>query len=184
MVCCPVSELLGAEHLLAIYGSMACNLLRRPAEAAGAVAQVDAAAVQATVAMLAACLLRSDPGLACPLARNLTAVAGDPAAPRYVGILRTLAADAQDPDARVMGDVARLLWNFLALRTASGPARLASGARLQCAPHLPCMLHTWTCFQLMVKRRHWLANIRGSLPAIHGMKLHCACRPGGRLRLC
>ena len=121
-------------------------MLRVPAETAAAVAQVDAAAVRATVAMLAACLLRSDPGLACPLAQNLTAVAGDLAAPRYVGILRTLAADAQDPDARVVGDVARLVWDFLALRTAAGPARLASGARLRCALRLPCALCSWMCF--------------------------------------
>lgn len=104
--------------------------------------------MRATVAMLAACLLRSDPGLACPLAQNLTAVAGDPAAPRYVGILRTLPANAQDPDARVVGDVARLVWNFLALRTAGGPARLASSARLRlrCALHLPCALYSKCAF--------------------------------------
>ncbi|KAK9832610.1 hypothetical protein WJX81_003488 [Elliptochloris bilobata] len=110
--------------------------------------QVDVAAVRATVAMLAACLLRSEPGLACPLAQNLTAVAGDPAAPRYVGILRSLPADAQDPDARVVGDIARVFWNFLALRTAAGPARLASGqvggcdfAERRCEAGAVCVQH-------------------------------------------
>ena len=102
--------------------------------------------MRATVAMLAACLLRGDPGLACPLAQNLTTVAGDPAAPRYVGILRTLPAEAQDPDARAVGDVARLIWNFLALRTADGPARLASGARPCCRVE-PC---SCALFQLSV----------------------------------
>ena len=91
--------------------------------------QVDEAAVRSTVAMLAACLLRSDPGLACPLARHLTAIVGDPAAPHYVGILRTLPADDQVADVRVVGDVSRLIWNFLAQRSAAGPGRLASGGQ-------------------------------------------------------
>jgi len=98
-------------------------------------AQVDGAAVRGTVGALAQCLLRGEPGLACPLARALMALPADPAAPAYVGILRPVAGDEAEPDARAVAGVARLVWNFLALRTAAGPARLASGARP--APALP-----------------------------------------------
>jgi hypothetical protein len=111
--------------------------LRAPARARsrpGAV-QVDAAAVRSTVGMLAQCLLRGEPGLACPLARALTALPAEPATPAYVGILRPVAGDEAEPDARAVAGVARFVWNFLALRTAAGPARLASGVRpALCAP--------------------------------------------------
>ena len=37
----------------------------------------------------------------------------------------------KDPDVYVKNDLSRLIWNFLASRTASGPARLASGMDTQ-----------------------------------------------------
>ena len=47
-----------------------------------------------------------------------------------IGIL-TMCLSLKDPDVYVKNDLSRFIWNFLALRTASGPARLASGMATQ-----------------------------------------------------
>ena len=49
----------------------------------------------ASVAELIGCLVAPDPGLDCPLARQLIARTGPQSAPKYVGVLPTLAADPQ-----------------------------------------------------------------------------------------
>src|SRR5579875_3820451 len=46
--------------------------------------------------------------------------AGEPA--HYISTLPLLGQDAQDPSPFLKKDVERFLWNFLAARTASGPA--------------------------------------------------------------
>ena len=109
---------------------------------------MDEAAVEATVQTCLACLSPGGPGLACPLAQRLiTAV--EPGAPHYIGVLHTLTEDSQvwdlvkvtestrdllyvskhmqDPNLLVKSDLARFLFNFLALRLSIGPANLASG---------------------------------------------------------
>ncbi len=144
--------------------------------------------------MLAQCLLRGEPGLACPLARALTALPADPAAPAYVGILRPVAGDEAEPDVRAVAGVARFVWNFLAVHTAAGPARLASGARpapapltrglcmaalsgcdapdlaSKCTPR-PCRVHpgctlTHLCSARRRRRRGW--RLRRCGPALRG----------------
>ena len=99
-------------------------------------AQVDAAKVRGTVDSLLACLAQDDPGLLCPLAATLitpTRVTAE----HYISDLHSLTADSQDPNPNIKSNVERFVWNFLALRMASGPAKNADG-RL-CSRYATCM---------------------------------------------
>eukprot|EP00884_Botryococcus_braunii_P020474 jgi/Botrbrau1/710/Bobra.160_2s0033.1 len=90
--------------------------------------KVDENEVAATVEELVACLVKEQPGLGCGLARSLTTVLAPSASSHYIGILFSLTEDSQEPDQAIKSDVARFLWNFLALRTAAGPGKLAGGS--------------------------------------------------------
>ena len=90
--------------------------------------QVDTAAVQQTVTDLVDCLVRKSPGLECPLAQSMMTRVGPAWTPRYVGVLRTVTCDDQDPAPSIKSDFSRFVWNFLAGAVSSGVAALANGA--------------------------------------------------------
>ncbi|CAL5224917.1 g7683 [Coccomyxa viridis] len=92
--------------------------------------KVRSEAVRATVESLMDCLLKS--GLTCGLAGSLISPVsrGEPA--HYISTLYQLGQDSQDPSLVLKKDMERFLWNFLALRTSSGPAVGADGMLERC----------------------------------------------------
>ena len=85
--------------------------------------QVHQEAVLAAVQELTGCLVASKPGLDCGLAGQLISRTGPAHAAKYVGVLPTLAADAQDTAG--VSDLPRFAWNYLAGALNTGPAGLA-----------------------------------------------------------
>lgn len=87
------------------------------AGAPGPQLQINPRAVNQTVSQLSDCLLASNMGMTCALARDLITASGAPLQ-HYIGVLNTLTSDPQDPDPAVKSDLPRFLWNFLANATA------------------------------------------------------------------
>lgn len=92
-------------------------------DAAGAAAElpVNYTAVQATVQELIQCLMNSTLGLGCPIAQAMMTPVNPGHLSHYIGILRSLTADPQAPDANIKSDYERFIWNWLAFATRPKP---------------------------------------------------------------
>ncbi|KAL4441829.1 hypothetical protein ABPG77_003745 [Micractinium sp. CCAP 211/92] len=91
--------------------------------AAGAAAElpVNYTAVQASVQGLMQCLMNTTQGLGCPFAQAMMTPVSQGHLSHYIGILRSLTADPQTPDANIKSDYERFLWNWLAFATRPKP---------------------------------------------------------------
>ncbi|KAK9823947.1 hypothetical protein WJX72_006597 [[Myrmecia] bisecta] len=121
---------------VATAAMVAARALHTLAQAGGTstVLQVDAVKVRSTVDSLIACLVKADPGLTCPLSLSLilpTRVQAE----HYISDMHSLTADSQDPNPNIKSNIERFVWNFLALRTSSGPAKNADGSADGCDPY-------------------------------------------------
>ncbi|KAL4433984.1 hypothetical protein ABPG75_000425 [Micractinium tetrahymenae] len=82
---------------------------------------VNYTAVQATVQELMQCLMNATRGLGCPIAEAMMTPVNPGHLSHYIGILRSLTADPQTPDANMKSDYERFLWNWLAFATRPKP---------------------------------------------------------------